>query len=720
MKSIQALLLNLLIGLHAFIVFFLFFEDRIVVPSVLQVLGRTHPLLLHFPIVLLVLAWSFACFGNRLNLPQATVSRLVRVLLLAGAWCAAITVVAGLLLAKEGGYEGNGFVWHKWTGVALCFLATGLLWYYQIPGNKGKRHYPPFFRAGLSLSLVILLTAGHFGAGLTHGEDYLFEPLRRSKEKALDMETAIVFQDVVYPILQAKCLSCHSAAKAKGDLVLSDTASILKGGKHGQLLAKDSAEESLLIERLLLDLDHEHRMPPKGKPQLTPEELALVKAWVASGADFNIPLATLPMGDTIHQLAVAIYGASKGETYGFSAADAETVEKLNTPYRVVKPVAQESPALAVGFYGKAMYTDRSLEELASVDKQVVSLTLSGMPVSTNSRETVKRFINLRELLLNGTPVDDTWLATLATLPKLRTVGLSGTSVTEAGLKQLLAAPALRAVYVWNTRIDTNALDRLQQQYRNIRIERGYVDDGHTLLSLNDPVIMPKNDFFRDRVQVTLTHPVKGVELRYTLDGSEPDSVHSQVYSKPFVAEHTTGIRVRGYKTGWLSSKEVARTLHRSGRAPDRAFLLSRPNPQYKGRGALTLTDLASGSSNHADGKWLGFHGEQLVASMHFDNAIRIDTIGISVKQDYGSHIYPPKWVEVWGGMDSTDARLLLRFQPPLTNPQQALPRRMIVAPMAGEAIRYLRIAVEPFVPIPRGFPAEGNPAWVFVDEIIMR
>src|SRR5690606_9632850 len=74
MKSIHSLLLNLLVGLLAFIVFFILFESRIAVPPALQVLGRAHPLFLHFPIVLLVLAWLLACFGKRL-LPEAGARR---------------------------------------------------------------------------------------------------------------------------------------------------------------------------------------------------------------------------------------------------------------------------------------------------------------------------------------------------------------------------------------------------------------------------------------------------------------------------------------------------------------------------------------------------------------------------------------------------------------------------------------------------------------------
>lgn len=718
-KTIRNLLLNVLVGINAFILFFLLFESRIEVPVALQVVGRSHPLLLHFPIVLLVLAWILVCFGRRLEMPDTATRRLVGALLLLGGWSAAITTVAGLLLSREGDYAGSGFLWHKWTGVALCFLSTALLWYHRSMKRDGTG-YPRFFPVGMSVALAVLLVAGHFGAGLTHGEDYLFEPLRRSRQNVVDMETAVVYEDLVYPILEAKCLSCHSSGKSKGGLVLADTASLIKGGESGPALADGPGGESLLISRLLLDIDHEHRMPPKGKPQLTPDELALVQAWVAAGADFTVPLAALPAADTIRQLAIAVYGAPAAATYDFPAADAATVEKLNTPYRVIKPVAAASPALTVGFYGRSAYHEGSLLELAPVATQVVSLSLSGMPLAEADRDALKAFVNVRELLLNETPIDDGWAEVLATLPRIRTIGISGTGFTETGLAKLLDAATLREVYVWNTPIDEAAFDRLQQAHRSVRMERGYVDDGSLLLPLNDPLITPMSHFFRDRVMVQLSHPVPGVELRYTVDGTEPDSIHAPVYTEPFELTRATPVRVKGYKAGWLSSRERTHAFDPAGHSPDRVFLLHPPHPRYRGRDALALHDLASGGSNHADGKWLGFHGQPMAASLHFGSAIAVDTLALSVKQNYGSHIYPPKQLTVWGGADSTTAQVLYSGKPELFAPDQVSPRRIVYAPLGGRSIQYLRVEAEPFTPIPDGYPAAGNPSWIFVDEVLIR
>src|SRR3546814_7638213 len=133
MKLLRNLLPNFLLGLNVFILFFLIFEGRIAIPVPLQVLGRMHPLLLHFPIVVLILAFVFELFSRHIQKETAPGQarkerpgqgglatslqesshqktpdqKAVGLLLYVGALSAALTVVFGLLLSKEEGYSGE-------------------------------------------------------------------------------------------------------------------------------------------------------------------------------------------------------------------------------------------------------------------------------------------------------------------------------------------------------------------------------------------------------------------------------------------------------------------------------------------------------------------------------------------------------------------------------------------------------------------------------------
>ena len=56
MQRWKTIVYNATFALNCGLLFLLLFEQRLQVPPWLQVAGRMHPLILHFPIVLLVLA----------------------------------------------------------------------------------------------------------------------------------------------------------------------------------------------------------------------------------------------------------------------------------------------------------------------------------------------------------------------------------------------------------------------------------------------------------------------------------------------------------------------------------------------------------------------------------------------------------------------------------------------------------------------------------------
>ena len=102
-----------------------------------------------------------------------------------------------------------------------------------------------------------------------------------------DVQEAKLYEDIVQPVLQTKCYSCHGPQKQKGKLRMDNPQFILKGGKNGEIVLAGKADESEMIKRILLPENDKKHMPPKQKPQLTEKETMLLHWWVQQGADFN-------------------------------------------------------------------------------------------------------------------------------------------------------------------------------------------------------------------------------------------------------------------------------------------------------------------------------------------------------------------------------------------------------------------------------------------------
>ncbi|MDF1799426.1 MAG: hypothetical protein P1V81_09645 [Planctomycetota bacterium] len=89
----------------------------------------------------------------------------------------------------------------------------------------------------------------------------------------------------VGPVLADLCTNCHGPRKQKGGLALHTLERALAGGEDGPVLTPGDWRSSPLLLAIALPLEHDDHMPPEGKRQPSPEQLALIQAWVAALAD---------------------------------------------------------------------------------------------------------------------------------------------------------------------------------------------------------------------------------------------------------------------------------------------------------------------------------------------------------------------------------------------------------------------------------------------------
>ena len=135
----------------------------------MSLIGRLHPLLVHFPIALVLTAGAAEIAAT---VTRAEHWRAIGVTnLRAGALMAVATVIAGLELASTSFEDvASSLVWHRGTGVVatLAAIVTGLV------AERQTARSVHAYRVMLLVTVVLMTITAHLGASLVWGSSFLW------------------------------------------------------------------------------------------------------------------------------------------------------------------------------------------------------------------------------------------------------------------------------------------------------------------------------------------------------------------------------------------------------------------------------------------------------------------------------------------------------------------------------------------------------------------
>ncbi|MPY87903.1 MAG: hypothetical protein GEU99_08285 [Luteitalea sp.] len=456
-------------------------------PDLVLFLGRFHPAVVHLPIGALLLAAlleAAACVRRLRDLRVA-----VPFVLLVGAVTALLAVVAGYCLSLGGGYEVTLVSRHKWLGVAVFVLASGGF------ALALAARAPDSWRMRQACRVVLLATAGlvlvtaHYGGTLTHGPGYLTRYLPRllggagdaphNNVEGLieDVDSAVVFQDLVVPVFERRCVKCHGPSTSKGDLRLDGQAGIEKGSRHGPALVAAQPGQSEVVRRIALPPFHDDAMPPDGEAPLDVGEIELIRWWIAGGASFEATVREMQDPATSVETYLSRVAAprqpQKTGIFALQIADPDgaAVAAVERAGFLVRPLTPDAPYLEVT--ALPVRADLRAQDLAVLDPirdQIASLDLSLSGV--DRLEVIGRMAHLTVLHLQRTRVVDDDLAYLSKLQYLEYLNIYGTNVSDAGLEHLRGLKSLRWLYLWQTDVSEEGATGLKGRLPELQINLG--------------------------------------------------------------------------------------------------------------------------------------------------------------------------------------------------------------------------------------------------------
>ncbi len=460
--------------------------------------GRFHPILVHLPIGFLFLA-ALLVIGKRLG--KLTIADdTVTLIMLVSAISATFACGAGYLLSLGGGYDEDILDEHMWQGIGVAAFAW-VAW--AVKSDFINKKLPVsrlVYLPALGVATVLTMVAGHHGGSLTHGEGYLTaytpEPFRAlagmepRREELTEIKPianvpeAIVYQDIVQPMLSVHCVQCHNATKQKGNLRMDSFAYLTKGGEDGPVFVAGKSVDSEMLKRCLLPLEDDDHMPPKGKPQLSDNQIALLAWWIDQGAPVDKKVAELKADDKIKPALASLSEAPEaGETeYNATgspvlslkvpAADEKVLASLESVRLLVNPVASEQNLLEVSAVNAKEFSDAKVALLTPLAQQIVWLKLGNTQITDAAMPEIAKLKNLNKLHLEYTTIGDAGLNKLKELPYLEYLNLIGTQVTDAGLQNLAKLKSIKNVYVWKSAVTDAGIAQLRKARPELNIVTG--------------------------------------------------------------------------------------------------------------------------------------------------------------------------------------------------------------------------------------------------------
>ena len=275
-------------------------------------LGRFHVLALHLPIGIVIAAVVLDWLTRRPRYaPLASAAPLLWGL---AAISAVLTAVLGYLHFGEGGFTGPSADAHRLWGTITAVAAVAGWW---LAARSHGRAGAVRLAAGIAMLALVSLT-GHYGGNLTHGTTFLGEyapSFLRSligaaprRPPVTSVAAADPYLDVVQPLLEQRCGTCHNDDKREGGFSIGSYDSTLAGGDTGRAIVPGNLEASELIYRTGLPPDDEAFMPAEGKTPLTAEQVEILRWWVGANAPHDTTVSAVGVPANLEPLFAAQLG----------------------------------------------------------------------------------------------------------------------------------------------------------------------------------------------------------------------------------------------------------------------------------------------------------------------------------------------------------------------------------------------------------------------------
>ncbi len=256
--------------------------------------------------------------------------------------------------------------------------------------------------------------------------------------------------------------------------------------------------------------------------------------------------------------------------------------------------------------------------------------------------------------------------------------------------------------------------RMTKQYR--RFESLGVNYAKSQFNVYFDVAIDPDNF---NATYSLVSDAAGLDMRYTLDGSDP-TASSTLYDSPFELDESAVVKAASFDGDTMVSGVRSETYTRHLASGKKPVLSLDYSSRFPGEGEYTLTNCRYGSKAYGDGQWQGFLGSELVVDIDLGAVTDVSEVAVT------SNHNPSVWLFMAEGLTVELSRDGKKFTPAATvkNETDQQTKGPIIselkATFAPVAARHVRARIKGLGKCPEWHVGSGAAAWLFVDEVVVK
>ncbi len=230
------------------------------------------------------------------------------------------------------------------------------------------------------------------------------------------------------------------------------------------------------------------------------------------------------------------------------------------------------------------------------------------------------------------------------------------------------------------------------------------------------IVSGRYDKQRGVCLVDLATRGSGVEIRYTLDGSDPGA-DALRFTSEFPVGRPAEVAARAFRKGSPSEVIVRAVIHPSLSTGKQVTFTYPFNPRHAAGGKDALVDGFKGGPNVGDGFWQGFEGNDCDVVIDLGESRPITRLSSGYLQATRSWVFSPTMVEYSVSDDGLNFVPAGKFEPPAAKRHEEVKVVEYATAVPHMKGRYIKVLAKNLGVCPDWHPGRGGKAWIFVDEI---